>query len=500
MIELLNSSLLAVTKGYYIRQVIVITALFVTGLVWTGPRGSSNKKLCVRNISLAFPVGLALFSMWGLFLLITGIPFNALTVSILTVLSCVMPLILYRDRINIKKTDIRLLVLTLIGAFFLALLACSSTLSVTIDNDSVYYYSTYPSILVKEGRYYKYFDTFLTDVGQSSAVINTLPFLYGFDNTFGIQHFMNISFLVFFGDSIFRMLKNRGSEKREALICAITAALFLLTSAPFIFIAKWVMSNVYFMEYLFITFILGIQMSKDRDELPEYISFVLMFTLSMLRVEAAVIAAVMVICLSFTEIKKRTIVLCFMVPLFLTQCAYYLALYLRMGVDPLYSFLDIKKALVVILALGMVLIYLLFVRDTISKNEKLKGYLPVMLILILLMGNLAAFVINRERYLNNLNTFYLNIRLQNGWGYFGFMMFIAGMAGVIYIIGKKLIITDVFVVFYYAYMLTIIVSCWARGGMLRMGVGDSGNRMLLSTVPFTVMLIVKALAALRRKS
>ena len=166
-------------------------------------------------------------------------------------------------------------------------------------------------------------------------------------------------------------------------------------------------------------------------------------------------------------------------------------LYLRMGVDPVYSFLDVKKALAITLGLIAVLIFILFIRDRVLDIRFIRERYRLMIIFLLILGNGAFLAVNPDRYISNLLTIYRNIRLGHGWGYFGIFMVLAGVLIAVDVVRggfKDMAFLD-FV--WVCFILTIIAACWARGGALRMGVGDSGNRIMMETVPLTVAVITQ---------
>lgn len=488
MTEFLTESLLNVTGGYLIRQVLVILWLTLAGLICNLCFIGNFKHSRLWAMLAAFPVGLAVYGAGGFALLLLGIPFNGISMAVLLTLVPAICLVFYirkKSGFGDIRKDIKPFAVFALIAVMLAVICASGLLSVTIDNDSVYYYSVYPEVIAKEGRYLKYFDTFMTDVGQTSAVLNTLPFLYGFDNTFGIQHFLNIAFLSAF--ALF-MLEELDSSKTAAAL----SVFFLAGSLPYIFISKWIMSNDYFMIYLCLIVFLTL---KQAGEMPEsgyeFMLFVFTAFLAMLRVEGVVVCAVLTLCFSSLNVSGKRLGAVFILPVFVFQAGFYAMLYLRMGVDPVYSFLDTGKALVTSGLIIALAVYVLFIRNRVLKLKFINERYRLLIILILILGNGAELVINSERYISNLLTIYRNIRLGHGWGFFGLFMVLAGIAVIIDLIKgrfKEIEITDLI---WMSFILTIVAACWARGGVLRMGVGDSGNRIMMETVPLTVVVLAK---------
>ena len=121
-----------------------------------------------------------------------------------------------------------------------------------LDNDSLYYFSAYPNAIVREGRYIRYFDVFLTDAAPIGSIIQTLPYLYSFSETFAIQYMTDLCFLLIFASALYFELYDALGD-RGSLIASLAATAFLLTSSAYLTTAKWVMAGVYFMSFLFIT-------------------------------------------------------------------------------------------------------------------------------------------------------------------------------------------------------------------------------------------------------
>lgn len=468
--------LTSLSEGYYIRQVIVITGLFVAGAFFL--------KLCMKKADiiwqylLAFPMGLVLWGISGFVLLTVGIPYRLPFIALLLAGICLLFFFFVRreEKICFSLTDGIAVVFVIVFAIF----ACSGLLRVSITNDSVYYYSVYPQALTKYGEYRKSFDVFLTDVGQTTALIYCLPFFFGFNETFGIQHFMNFNFAGVFFMAVYETAKQYFPAKK-AVVSGLAAAAFLFASTPFLITAKWVLANVYFMDFLFILFYLGGKCGRKRDEWEKYKWVLCLFTamLSMMRMEGGMVACLLILCLSLFSYTNREIICYYLLPVSFMQISYYAMLYLKLKVDPLYSFLDIKKALLMLALLLGLLFYFLFIRN--RRFQKLLRYPEIAVLGGLLGGNAVLLVLSTERYLINLSCFAQNIILQNGWGYFGFIVLILML-----VLPKKMGRVAYPDFFCFAYILLTIAVCWARGGNLRVGIGDSGNRVMMQIVPFVV--------------
>ncbi|MCR4591355.1 MAG: hypothetical protein K5668_11110 [Lachnospiraceae bacterium] len=480
---------------YFLCQFLAILGLFAAGII---PIVIIRKRLPVfREILFAYPLGISIYGVLGFLLLITGVRFSVQNI-IMSFIVLTAGLTFYghiKPAVSVSsdpdpesdeaegKTggkEILLFFAALAGVAAVALLSCSGILSQYVTNDSVYYYSMYPSILVKNGFITASLDKYLTDVGQTTAVIQCLPFLLGFDQSFGIQHFLNINFLLIFFTALHDTLCKPIEPERLRLLAAALGTFLLAVSEPFIVLSKWVLSNVYFMDFLFIVFYLEYRavMSDEEDRLSDIMLFFMTSFLIMSRMEGGVLVFVMAAAFSALPMKKEKLILHFALPLIIMELGYYGMVFMKIGVDPLYSFLDMKAALLMAGMIAILLVYIILIRDRINIS-----FVPVLLLAALLAGNAGLLLINHERYLTNIKAFILNIRQGNGWGLFPAVILIYAVIFIIELVKCRLRDIPVPVFLPAVLVLAIIAVCFARGGVLAVRTSDSGNRVLMEMVP-----------------
>ena len=468
---------------YMLRQTLTILLLYIGGYTLIS---LVKKEMDHRaHALLSYPLGISVFSVLGFLLLITGIRFNLL--NILISYACLTGIIMvYRVKsgrgVAIPRLPYRLSLMIIPAA-----IAASGLLPQIISNDSVYYYSVYPSILVSDGFLSPALDKFLTDVGQTTAVLESLPFMAGFDETFGIQHFLSLNFVPLFFDAVYECT-GKDSKRLFRFTAAALCTLFLLTSEPFIVLSSWILSNAYFMELFFIAFILLIKTADEEKTAPEYdlILFFLIAMLIMCRMEGGVLVFVLSLCFSSTRISKGRMIRLFAIPLSVMELGYYVNLYFRMGVNPLYSFLDIRTAAIMAALIILLFVYIIFIRDRLPKD-----LLPALILGLLLIGNTGLMIINRTRYLTNLKAFILNIRQGNGWGIFFIMIVSYILIFAFECVRRRFkdISPEIFIPA--ALTLAIFGVCFARGGVLAVRTSDSGNRVLMEMTPLIVYSIYR---------
>lgn len=475
----INDLMGTLSAGYYARQVLAIIVLSLAGwlLLWLLRGGYSA---FFRGL-LAFPAGLSYFAVLSFILLGTGIRFSPVSVSVLAGAGIAIAFLLFLRRGKESgESCLKQLAFFLPAVVLGALVCCSGILSVGIDNDSVFFYSSYPQILAKEGAWRPQFDMYLTNVGPVAAIINTLPFLFGFSQTFGIQHFLNLNFLLVFGFCL--------KEKTESRLLGLSAVLYLATLPAFLVTAKWVMAGDYFMIFFFLLFAAGEEAGgKERKPFgaDRGLSLVLFSSvLSLVRQEGSLFVMLLAVCFSALYFTSRQLMGLMVLPSLLMLFLYYARIYLILGIRPEKTFLTPAKASMILAMCIASGIYVLAVQKVLlPKRRRLALLLPV---LLLFMGNILMLFLNPHLYLANLHALVLNIWQRNGWGYFGIMAFLALCLVLFRMIQSRSIgflLSDAVLL---SFLLAVLAACFARGDALQLGIGDSGNRLMLTAVPMVV--------------
>ena len=439
---------------------------------------------------LSFPMGISLWILGGFFLLITGIPLHPVSIGMIVLLGAVIGGIWRNTYYHWRqildkdwKNKWKLLKLLCFGSalvFAGSILAVSGLLRVSISNDSVYYYSMYPRILVEKGRLLPVFDSFLTDAGQGTAVLGTLPFFFGFEQSFGIQSFLGLNFLLIFVQAVYEE-SLKSLSRKKALIVTAMSSLFLGTSAPFLIMEKWMMSNHYMMVFLFLVFYLAWRGQGEEKKSIDFhiVSSIFAASLSTLRMEGGMILCFMILCISLLTYGNKRLFFVYWLPVAFIQTTYYMKIFMFMELNPAYQFLSEKKAGVQIGLLAVLFIYLSFIRHRLPWN--LEQQMPGIILGCLALGNVLLLMINPFIYIENIKAFASNFFHQSGWGFFVcfvVILLISLPKGQYHFGYMDLVWTG--------YFLLGVAVCWARDGILREGVGDSGNRVMLQAVPFVV--------------
>lgn len=493
MVRLVES----LSKGYMTAQILTILMLYAMGLLFvfafSGDQDDGSiQAWTIWKILTAFPSGLALYSVSAYLLLCTGIPYNTYSaVAVIAAVSVISVCVIWKKNklvyINSDKSCRVILIISLVLGVLVAIMSTANLFDVVLDNDSFFYFSAYPEAIVQEGAYIRYFDVFLTDAAPVGSLIQTIPYIFGFSETFGIQYFTDVNFILIFAYAVYRELIKSVSGK-EALGISFVSVLFLLSSSAYLITAKWVMAGVYFMFYYFLTAYAGYSFSFMAGK-PYALLALFAAVTSMMRHEGVILLIILIAALSFLRgYTGRELCFSMICPALLMAGLYYIRVFLILDVHPLYAFLTEGKALIMTGALVFSGVYMLFVRDRLG--ERVSTVLPVLLPAFLVLVNIALVAVKTEAYLGNLKMFYLNIRIGAGWGYFGY---IAGAIVLILVI-KAVMNREWYLGFFdslmISYVLGVLLVAFGRGDALRKGVGDSGNRVMLTAVPLIIFALV----------
>lgn len=488
--EFTENYIKSLSTGFYVAQVATIIMLLLYGFVLM--LVIRKNELSIMDLLLCMPISLAIYMISGYFLLSVGISFNRTTQLMMMFFILIVIVLL-----NVKK-------LTAIGVLFsdkgkrkmlavygavcivLAFIVTSGCIPVSVTNDSMYFFSEYPRALIYYGKLTSILDNFLTDASQGIAVLGTIPFFFGFDEMFGIQAFLNIDFIVIFTYAVYDYAINSeraGLDEKTARIMSIVALLLLETSLPFILMSRWFMANMFFMEYMFIVLYLAYKYERSANYYDLFILSVLITGLSIMRMEGALNAGLLVLCIMMLGYKNVDVVRFMIIPMLVLQGMYLFRIFIVLTLHTDIQFMTKEKAIILMVFLIVIAIYALFIRG--RRLTKLLKYYPYILVLGLVMINVVVLLYDSRDYITNLFAFARNLTKNSGWG-----LFVSLIIGVCIIIPKKSININFFDISVICYILVTIVAAWARGDNLYESFGDSGNRIMIQVVPILLYAVI----------
>ncbi|MCR5268135.1 MAG: hypothetical protein K6E16_06450 [Lachnospiraceae bacterium] len=484
--SLLNEIVSQVGAPAFVRQALTILLLSVYGYVLLS-------LLCPsftfrRRMLFAYPAGLSMFTLTSFLPVVLSIPYGTAT----AVIAALLALAVILGALFVRKyhkdprcfsvlydCSIKEAVMAIVLLDLAILLSCSGVLHIALSNDSIFNYSFYPRLIVHFGGLRPNFNTFLTDVGPGAAMVGTLPYLFGFQETFGLQHMLNLVFLAIFGVAVYE--KCTVSGKKSRLLFAFSAVVLLLSSTPYLLLSKWILSNDYFAVFMFLCAYLA-DFGTDESRSPEtredtlWLLYILLAMLSLLRIEGGVYVILFVLCVSVRKIGAKSLAFGMLLPALVLQSLYAFRIFCTMHFIAPYRFLTEGKVLLMLAAMAATLLYLLLIRGRYCL--KLQDHFGVLIMAGLFVLNLLLFVKDRAGYLENMRAFLENILRSGGWGIFPLTVALLFLIS----LGKRFRFGywDLMAFGYFLYALAV---SFMREGGLQAGPGDSGNRVLMQALP-----------------
>lgn len=476
------------TGRYFAFQFITLLVLMLCGMIVVA--SLKGEKLSFFDILLAYPLSLCLYSLSGYFLLSAGIPFNKKSIIVVLLILAGLTVILFRENLKrlfqSRKITVRKAAVTS-GAIIAAALICTSgILSVSVTNDSMYFFSEYPRALIYYGKLTSLLDNFLTDASQGIAIIGTIPFFFGFDEIFGIQSFLNVNFIMIFVYSCYETAKDRITDSGKiSKIIAVLAAVILLTAMPYYVMSKWMMANMFYMEYMFITVYLAGRIAGQRDITKGNLMIlsVLITGLSIMRMEGAIYAGFIVLCIMTLDYSNRDIASYLIAPMLILQSMYLYRIFFILTLHTSIQFMTKEKAVILIVFLAAILLYVLIIRNRFFK--KLLTYYKWLLLSGLFLVNVMILFVDKGDYVTNLIAIKNNLTRNSGWG-----LFVSMIIGILILVPKKSMQINFIDITVISYILLAIATVWARGDSLYESFGDSGNRVLIQVVPIVLYAVM----------
>ena len=473
----------------FVKQLIVILAIFVLGAVLTN-RLLEDISWQLRSV-LIFPTGLSAFVITAYAMIVTSIPYNRWTVSVIMLAEALAAVLSNRRSYSGDALSSygKHMAVTVAAAAVLAAFATSGITPVSISNDTMYFFRRYPDSIVYFEGLRDQFDFWMTDTGLGTVSVDTLPALFGFSESFGIREFFHIGFVAFFGICVYERASKR-LEKKAAVAAAVLITLFLETATPFVILGHWALANMYFMEMFFI----AAYSATDHENSTGRVTPLLLVALSLFRIEGTMFVVWLILCIAlYTDAGKKLAAYC-LLPMTLLFGGYCLNVFVRFYVlDDIYLFLTPVKAVLLVAAMASAGIYLAFIFPRLGAG--IRRRLPLIYTGALLLGNAVLFTRDPGLYLGNIMAFYSNLFRQSGWGMLPYfviaMTFLAIVEYMLAYFGKESRFDgpDPFTLTLTAgFILMVLAASYGRGDILAEDVGDSGNRVLLQVVPLVVML------------
>ena len=466
------------TKGDQLKQIVLSVLIYVYGYIVVKSLNLGRSEWWTAT--LAYPAGILCWCTLSSVVLIIGIPYRLSIMFVMLILF--LGLCVYKmqeERIPIECSSLFRNLLYVLG---IVAIVSSGLFWAYLSNDSVYYLVKYGEILALDGGFTENVSYWLTWIGFTPACISSLARFWGMYSIYTIHHMLMVSFVVFFIVSIYESVEIVFKKRQAIVIAAITVIALLLTPAFFL-LGQWVISNTYFMIYMYIFMyvIYEIHMGKINVRgAYVFLSMILVF-LTLSRAESMVTTCFLIICASTLKIEKKQMMGYLLMPSVCMQLAYWLRVYLVQG-HLLEGMLSLKSIVVIVAAMVGTLVYLLLVREWLE--SKIGTVLPHLMLFALLGMNVVLFVLNTTKGTRNLKYFLHNIANEY-WGFFPWLVLFFYL--IFWGTSAKLNYWDLN---WIGFILFNFGICLGGPGGVRQGIGDSLNRLICSIVPIIWFAIV----------
>lgn len=466
----------ALTQGYQIKQIITIVIMFAVG--WIAVYSFTDGLNDIWTGLLAFPVGAALWSTLSYLVLLLNIPYTAFIMFLAVFIFMGATAFIHRKKIRmIDGGKITRQFLYAVGA---AEIGTTGLLFTTMSSDSYHFVMQFGEMIAKLGRYDADANgEFLLSTGQSVALLSSLAVFCGFETIYGIHHMLMISFMGLFCYSLYENLKDH-IEKKWAAILAVLFGILLLVTQAVSFLMGWVISSAYFMVYLYVfVYLVYKQYIKKGEVLNLKLLFLLITSMIVLtRGEGGMLICLVIICMTRLKIDNKDLLCYFTLPCAVIQLSYYIKLVFDLKIYE-SDFLSPSTMLGISGIIILTNLYILIIRN--RYFMKLQQHLYGMIIgafCVILGGLLLVFP---ERLIENFQVTIHNL----GNEYWSYLPWILCMFLILEIkAGVKL---DFLHIVWIGLMLFNFAISGVRFIGLRVGIGDSFNRILIALVPIIVL-------------
>ena len=462
------------TRNYRMYQIVATTILYFVGYVVVFP-------LCKQMgrgyaYVLAMPTGNALWGTISALLLFLNIPYNKYTMSTVVCICVGAMVYLYREEYRHLKWINILGVLSVVVS--ISILAASGFFAIFTSSDSYYFVMQYGELIAKAGRLSSdIVGTYMTWTGIMPALSSAFATMWGFENIYAIHYLLIYSMCGFIVLTIYNQTTKYYSRDIAGCIAVITAITVIIIPG-ISYLSFWIIGNSYFMVYILLVVLLPyiVQNENPGTEVFFLISLYILW-LTLCRAETAVTMSFFVICISALGLTKRQMAFIYL-PMCVFQTLFFFTIFYQTQIGKKQAdskLLTTMTMIIIILALLVVAGYILLY--DLPPVRFVRQHMDIFGITILAVTGLGIGVLEWEKFKNNIEVVLSNI----GDWYWNYVP-IAILC--IEIIKTYLKCRDrYFDIIVWGFVLLNFVICMGRPQYLRLGIGDSYNRICMSILP-----------------
>lgn len=472
----LNRAIEEMTAAYRMRQIVATMAMYGAGYLAVHPFcrqiGESWAGL------LAMPVGNALWGVVSALVLFVNLPYNRFTMSALTVL--LLAGLGLRFRESYREMGWRRMCVWLTAALSVTVMASAGLFARFFSSDSYYFVMQYGELIGKEGRLSSdIVGIYMTWTGITPALTSSFAALWGFENIYAIHYLLVFSLYGFMALLVYRKASAHWGRKASFLVAAASLATVMLIPGV-AYLSFWIINNTYFMIYILPLMMLPVIAGGKPDDRVACIMSLLTAWLTLCRTETALVMCFFLICVSSLELPRRQLAalyvpMCAVQLLFFGKLLYEYAIGARQADSRM---LTLQTGAVLVLALALTGLYLGIYR--LGWVCYIRKHMREFVIGGLLVACLGLGLLDPGKMRNNLGVVLRNLV---DW-YWNYVLIVAAAMEILKSLCRcrnryyDLIIGG--------FVLCNFAVCLGRPHGLRLGIGDSYNRICMSVLPLYV--------------
>lgn len=423
-------------------------------------------------------------TVWGLasaVVLFCRLPYTRF--SMFVIMAAILGVFIYYEyRKKIIKDVLRSIRLDylIIGAAVTVIFSVG-LLPIFMTGDSYNFIMKYGIIIANEGALnFSTVGNYMSCTGVTGAFISSLGVFCGIENI-QVFHYQIVGSMIF--SCVLLIYDKRTEETKKGKVVKIFT-LLLAISCPFVYICGYVISNTYFMCFFVIVLIMIYKNRRKEWEVRNmaYCSLLLSW-LCMSRIEVFPLLCFILVIVTYWGFEKREFaLLAFPMCLFeLVFCMNTLiTTYFSKIIDVNTLYTPIVIVILLICGFGMFLYWIFYnVKPIVFLRKKMKWIsIGMIFVAIAILG-----VIRTDRYITDVSVTAQNL-VNPMWGMYPLTFIIVYI--LLLLLNKKIMFWDTIL---WGYILFNFCLCLGRGYDLRLGMGDSFNRMLLGIIPVSLLTL-----------
>ena len=475
------------TTGYQIKQIASVSLLFLFGFIVSFVLWGDES--IVKVVSWSLPIAVVLWCTSSLGLLLLSIPYNIYTALLSLVLISTALCFSNFDKLKKIKSFRNIRALLCVLSLIVLISSGIRAFPIFLSADSYYCVMQYGEVIAKTGSLlYETSGMNMSSTGTSFALLSSFSTLFGYE-TITVTHWgLILSLLLGISHETYAsMLKSHSAKK--AHVYAVVVSLLLAFMPPFMILSTWVISNTYCMVLLFFLMTGVYQYSLQSRENDCLILVMALFVvcIGMGRAEMPVCMAALIVSFG-TIVSSRRGMLILSVPVAVYESAFLGRLVIQRRssneiVD--MNFYPRWVILALLFAVWATVLYALLLKT--KAEVLLNKYISRVFIIILPILCCLTVLKGKESFLINIGSIWYN--LNNA--YWGTVPILLAILAIIYaLIFRKV---SFYLLFSYVYLFMNLLTCLGKDSLLRNGVGDSCNRMLVSALPILYFSFVEGI-------